>query len=121
MALIFALSAEPSPGPDLGGMQEVASYLAHFGIYGALWTAFAWALGWRRPWLAWVLAVAYGASDELHQSTVAGRDASVADLAVDALGAAAAWALASAVRRSGRPGRALRRPHAAAPTQPQSR
>ncbi len=93
------LSSQTSPGPDHGGLQSLASYIAHFMVYAALWTSLAWALRWRLPALAFALTVAYGAVDEVHQSFVDGRDATVVDLAVDALGAAAAWALAGRLRR----------------------
>ena len=95
---IWVLSSRSDPGPDLGGLQGAASYVAHFTIYAALWTSLAWALGWRRPLLAFIATVAYGAVDELHQSFVPGRDASPVDLAVDALGAGLAWAAAARLR-----------------------
>ena len=114
-AAIWALSSQPSPGPDLGGLQEAASYVAHFVLYAALWTALAWALGWRRPVLALVVTVAYGAVDEVHQSFVEGRDASAVDLAVDALGAGLAGLVARHLRGSPR-----RRQHATAPAPPGS-
>ena len=45
--------------------------------------------------LGWVLAVAYAATDELHQSLVSARSAQFTDVLVDAsgalLGVAAAW------------------------------
>ena len=47
-------------------------------------------LEWKRDrrWLAWLLAVAYAATDELHQSFVPGRHPSVWDVMVfDNLGA----------------------------------
>jgi VanZ family protein len=60
-------------------------------------------------------AVLYGLSDEVHQSFIPGRDASVGDVVADALGAllgAAAWVVGcrvlgrftSRVRRDTRPG-----------------
>lgn len=121
MALIFALSAQSDPGPDLGGLQTAASYVAHLILYAALWTAFAWALRWQRPALAFALAVLYGVTDELHQSAVAGRDASSADVLADALGAAAAWAATSRLRRRRDPRAAAPGPRPAAPTSPHSR
>ncbi len=112
-AAIWFLSSQPSPGPDLGGLQEAASYVAHFALYAALWTTLAWALRWRRPVLALLLTVAYGAVDEVHQSFVEGRDASLLDLAVDALGAGLAGLVAT--RLHGRPRHRL---DAAVPTPP---
>jgi len=97
--LIWFLSSQPDPGPDLGGFQFTASYLAHFVVYAALWTSLAWALRWRLPRLVFVLTVAYGVVDEVHQSFVEGRDATAVDVMVDALGAGAAWAVTSRLRR----------------------
>lgn len=119
--VIWALSSQPSPGPDLGGLQSLASYVAHFVVYAALWTSLAWAQNWRRPGLTFALTVAYGAVDEVHQSFVDGRDATVVDLAVDALGAAAAWALADRLRRRRPPAAARRRAPADTATAPHSR
>lgn len=42
----------------------------------------------RAAWLALALVVAYGVSDEVHQSFVPGRTPSLADLMLDLLGAA---------------------------------
>lgn len=102
-ALIFYLS---SFQPDLGGfsfspLPGLMTNLAHPGIFGLLTLflvpVFARARGVDgRPWTAlgsagalWlvVLVTLYGFSDELHQSTVEGRDASVLDLLSDFVGA----------------------------------
>lgn len=62
----------------------------------------------RAALLAAVLATGYGATDELHQSVVAGRSADPADLRADAAGAAIgvfglwAWGIIAARPRSGR-------------------
>ncbi len=50
--------------------------------------------------------VAYGAGDELHQSFVPGRDMSLLDLGVNAMGALAGMGAAEATARWGRLGRA---------------
>ncbi len=66
---------------------------AHVFVYGLLAAALLLALdrGWRWPrrdgWLAVLMALAYGAVDEWHQSWVPGRAASWADLAADLAGA----------------------------------
>ena len=112
-AAIWFLSSQPSPGPDLGGLQGAASYVAHFVLYAALWTTLAWALRWRRPVLALVVTVAYGAVDEVHQSFVEGRDAAALDDAVDALGAGLAGLIARHVHE-----RPRHRNDAAAPAPP---
>jgi VanZ family protein len=61
---------------------------------------------WRAGTIAVLGAIAFGASDEWHQSFVPGRDASLFDLAADAVGAAAGTALLFAAlrRRRARPG-----------------
>ncbi len=48
----------------------------------------------RRFWLAFSVAAVYGITDELHQSFVPGRDATLGDWAADAAGSwAGAWFL----------------------------
>jgi VanZ family protein len=100
MALIFvvsALSAPPSP-------QQVGDKTQHALAYAGLATLAVRATAGGRvggitvPALltAWVVAAAYGVSDELHQAFVPGRSADVADAVADALGAAAAVVAAGA-------------------------
>ena len=103
MALIWALSSQPDPAPDLGALQGAAAVLGHLASYAALWTLFSWAMRFRRPLVALALTVGYGVVDEIHQSFVPGRDATAFDVGVDAAGAALAWALTSwACRRLAR-------------------
>jgi VanZ family protein len=97
MAAIFAASARS----DVGRLGRVPDWITHGAAYlilaGLLCRALAGGLG--RPLsrsaagVAVAVAAAYGASDELHQSYVPGRDASWADVVKD-VGAAAAGALA---------------------------
>jgi VanZ family protein len=102
VGLIFLLSSQPSlPSPD-----NISDKQAHAFTYGMLaWLCLMGLTGWR--WrrvagaslvAAFLMAVAYGVSDELHQSFVPGRTPDVADVAADAAGAAialaAAWAWA---------------------------
>ena len=79
-----------------------------------LWFDTGWSAGHVFSTAA-LLAVLYGLGDEVHQSFVPGRDASVGDVVADAAGAllgAAAWVLGcgalarftSRVRRATRPG-----------------
>lgn len=99
MGLIFALSSRsklprsPGIGPDLVGIA------GHFTVYAVLAALLWWTLPakdlapWQRFALALVGAVAYGVSDEWHQSFVPGRDPALLDLVVDALGAMFALAM----------------------------
>jgi VanZ family protein len=90
-ALIFALSAIPSLSSGLGGWDLVlrkAAHITEFAILGALLVR---ALGEAAP--AFVVGVAYAASDEWHQSFVDGRVGSPVDFAIDAAGVAVAVAL----------------------------
>ena len=91
-ALIFILSAQPGLTfvPD-AGLDFVVRKIGHMAVFGILalllWRALADTTGLRRPWLwAIVLAVAYAATDELHQGVVAGRHPSGVDVAIDATG-----------------------------------
>lgn len=100
--LIFQLSASPPlTSGTFNPARSWASNLAHAPEYGifALFLVLALrsragpsaeassdALA-RASRVAFWIAVAYGATDEIHQSFVPGRDASVCDLATDAAGA----------------------------------
>ncbi|MBI5068803.1 MAG: VanZ family protein [Deltaproteobacteria bacterium] len=95
-ALVFYLSSLENPLPDL--TSRLSDKLLHAAEYGTLGALLAWPLARVAPRRAFLLAVVlaslYGASDELHQGLVPGREASardwVADTAGGALGAAAA-------------------------------
>ena len=100
MGAIFALSAQPdlphAPGPWL---DTLIKKMGHAVVYGVL----AWLLvralvgdgvpSDRLRLLCVALAVAYGASDELHQACVPGRNPAVTDVLIDGMGAATAMAL----------------------------
>lgn len=120
-ALIFHLSSKEVVAPALG-TSVAAAYLgnlAHPGAFGLLAVLLTAALAprehhgglrWatlspeRGLWVV-VLCALYGFTDELHQATVDGRDASLLDLASDAVGAAfAVWTI-----RALTPPRAVRR------------
>ena len=93
MTMIFALSHQPAD--DLPSLLPHFDKIAHFFIYGllaaALVGAFEPGLRQRRPWLVvgaivlWCLA--YGLSDEFHQSFIPGRSPSLTDIVADTLGA----------------------------------
>ena len=61
------------------------AHLGEFAIFGAL---LFYALGRRRMWLAWGIAVVYAAADEFHQTFIPGRNGCVQDVLIDAVGAA---------------------------------
>lgn len=90
MALIFYLSAQSDPGPDIGATGRIAAHAGEYALLAALW---AWALAPVARWPAlatWAagISLAYAVSDEYHQGFVAGRDADPLDVAVDAAGIA---------------------------------
>lgn len=93
MASIFVLSARSTIPVAPGMTTELTSIVGHFGAYAVLsvllwWTLEAGNLTARRRFaLALAGAVAYGLTDEWHQSFVPGRDASLLDIAVDGIGA----------------------------------
>jgi len=84
-AVLFLLSSRESIGLDLSsGLDKVA----HFGAYlvlGGLLARAAIRLG-LPAWVPVLLGIAYGFSDEFHQSFVPGRTATFGDLAADGLG-----------------------------------
>lgn len=83
-ALIFSLSSIPDLGTGLGTWDLVLRKLAHATEYAILGALLLRALG--RPAPAALAAVAYAASDELHQHFVSGRHTAPLDVAIDAVG-----------------------------------
>ena len=90
LSIIFALSAQPNPLPALTAVVwDKLLHAAEYGGLGLLLNAALRASGLpaRR---AFVLALAgaslYGASDELHQLFVPGRDSEVLDWVADTVG-----------------------------------
>jgi VanZ family protein len=95
MTLIFGFSSIPSKEmPKFGAFDFSVKKLGHAMGYGLLALSYQRGLGGKRPWLAWILTLAYAATDEFHQSFVPGRNASPVDvLLYDNLGALAGlWA-----------------------------
>jgi hypothetical protein len=101
MAAIFVVSSGPVP-PVVNDplLDAVAKKVGHASAYAIL--AVLWWLSIREQRApqasliaAFVIAAAYGASDELHQAFTATRHPSAVDIAIDALGAATGlWATA---------------------------
>ncbi|MGM8215903.1 VanZ family protein [Bacillaceae bacterium W0354] len=75
-------------------MQHIVRKSAHFFIYLILGILVINALrvsgwvGWFAVGIAWLICVAYAASDEFHQRFVPGRGPLVSDVIIDSLGAA---------------------------------
>jgi VanZ family protein len=84
-ALIFAFSSVPSLGTGLGTWDTILRKCAHMAEYAVLAVLILRATG-SQTW-AFALAVAYAASDEVHQIFVRGRHGSPVDVAIDAAGA----------------------------------
>jgi hypothetical protein len=91
MGLIFVFSSIPSNEmPNFGSADLTIKKLGHMAGYALLANAFLFGLGTDKPysiWVALVLTVLYAFSDELHQLYVPGRNASLIDVGIDALGA----------------------------------
>ena len=102
MAFIFyssSLSQDQASKPLESGavswLGDLRSYVAHFVLYGVLAaliqaSMWGWNLGYQLRWsvAAAVIAALYGASDEYHQTFVAGRSATLVDVIVNTVGAA---------------------------------
>jgi VanZ family protein len=91
MALIFFLSSKSDlPVPPLFPFQDKVEHGVAFGILGVFFYR-SFKPRWAPPLLKRVLVItamvaAYGAFDEIHQSFVPARDASLADFAADTIG-----------------------------------
>ena len=108
MAVIFFLSARTKAEmPHLSNdfvdwPVKKTGHMLEYGILTVLvWRAASGTFGIRaRRWYIWIIAaicLLYAASDEYHQSFVAGRGSSVFDVAIDALGMVLALIVMSAV------------------------
>ena len=97
MGVIFYFSSRPDYSlPDYGAWDWIAKKGAHLAEYAILGWLIQWARGHKRAgWQSWLMAVAYAATDEFHQSFVPGRKPAVADVTIDAVGAAIGVALAA--------------------------
>jgi VanZ family protein len=99
MLIIFLFSSQPSSNiPNFRWADEIVKKGGHMIGYAMLalsyWHAFGMQEG--RRWFAWLLAVLYAFSDELHQSFVPGRHPGIWDVLIfDNFGALIALWLAS--------------------------
>lgn len=108
MVAIFALSSRPADAlPRFGAVDALVKKSGHVLGFGLLALSYWQGFGWDRGRMghAWGLAVAYAATDELHQAFVPSRHASAIDvLLFDAVGAALALGLRTwRARRFGEP------------------
>jgi VanZ family protein len=95
-ALIFTLSSIPDLSTGLGGWDLVLRKAAHAAEFAVLGFLLVRALG--RELAALAAGIAYAASDELHQTFVPGRQGTVLDVIVDAVGIAVGIYLARRLR-----------------------
>lgn len=90
MVLIYTVSSQPKLIVDLPDVSHADKWM-HFVAYGLLCFLLGIAAqknGFLRPWIwAFVIASLYGASDEIHQYFVPGRQADFYDWFADTLGA----------------------------------
>ena len=84
--LIFGLSSVSALGTDLGFWDFVLPKTVHLIEYAVLGFLLLWAT--RRDGLAFLLGLAYAASDEVHQRFVEGRHGSALDVVIDSIGLA---------------------------------
>jgi VanZ family protein len=106
LAIFASSSLSAAPSPPLHLTDKHVHLLAYAGLALVLVRALSGG-GWAGVTLATALqaalmTIAYGATDEWHQSFVPGRDADVRDLIADAVGAALAVAVVGAMARWGR-------------------
>ena len=85
MAVIFALSAQPSLDSGLA-WDMVLRKAAHMTEFGLLWLLWWRALGHRSQLVPAAIAVAYAVTDEIHQTFVEGRVGSPVDVLIDTAG-----------------------------------
>ena len=110
MALIFVLSSLPSPDvSSVDWVDYLTKKTAHVVVYAVLAASLYLPLRGTR-WasvaapLAFVLTVAFAASDEFHQAFT-GRTSLATDVLIDAMGAVAGLVLAYAIAIRFRPAR----------------
>jgi VanZ family protein len=90
MALIFALSGQPSDNVDRAWWDVLLRKLAHvteYAVLTALWWRAMRSLGVRRPILvAIAISLGYAATDEYHQTFIEGRHGTPVDVLIDSIG-----------------------------------
>jgi len=85
MLMIFLFSSQPSSVlPNFSWADEIVKKGGHVVGYAtlALFYWYAFRMQEEKRWLVWFLAVLYAFTDELHQSFVPGRHASIWDVLI---------------------------------------
>ncbi|PWH12025.1 MAG: hypothetical protein DDG60_15180 [Anaerolineae bacterium] len=107
MAVIFALSSTPSTDlPNYGFWDALVKKGGHVAGYTLLSLSYWYGLGFdpQKGWLAWLLAVLYAITDEVHQAFTPGRTPSATDVLVfDAFGALLGCAIGRLVQKHTKP------------------
>jgi VanZ family protein len=89
--VIFWFSSQPGDNlPNFLGWDYFVKKMSHAIEYGLLALSYFHLLktGKKRYWFAWIMTIVFAATDEFHQSFVAGRHSSVYDVIIfDSLGA----------------------------------
>jgi VanZ family protein len=92
MLFIFLLSSRPAHDyPEASAMAQKGAHVFLYAVLAILLYRALTAYGLRANWamlVAWLGAVAYGATDELHQTFVPTRFGNAVDVLVDSVGAA---------------------------------
>jgi VanZ family protein len=111
MAVIFALSGQPSDEVDRAWWDVALRKLAHvteYAVLTVLWWRALQALDVSRPLVVAVgIALLYAASDEFHQTFVDGRSGTPVDVLIDSVGMAIAALVIYARRRIRGPSRPI--------------
>ena len=84
---------QPKLSKTLVTVVRKTAHMAEFGLLAVSLSLFLYSLRpegdiKRTSGLAWLISVAYGVTDELHQLFVAGREGKLIDVCIDAVGAA---------------------------------
>jgi len=85
MGVIFGFSSQPSHElPNFDWADRLIKKSGHVFEYAVLafWCLYALGMGKNRRWLAWLLAILYAVTDEVHQSFVPGRFPSAWDVLI---------------------------------------
>lgn len=85
MVIIFFFSSQPSNElPDFDWADTIVKKIGHVIGYAILARSYWYAFRMRedKRWLAWLLAVLYALTDEVHQSFVPGRYPSILDVLI---------------------------------------